>query len=247
MLDHDDLKWLTASLTELNRRLQQVSRFSEQAQQQQKESEPLQLLDVEVELAAKTSQALFDRITSRLLTGGRRGDVLTGAPPNFTVVKPAADAFPPAPTDGEELGAGEIKIVPKAEGSPIVRNPSGRRELILVVDDEPEVLERASLMLQDEDYRILLANDGLEALQIYRSMPGKIALVILDFFLPVMDGEAIFDELKAIDPNVQVVLSSGFREQTKLGGMLARGLCGFIPKPYSAEKLLDQVRSIIAA
>ena len=55
------------------------------------------------------------------------------------------------------------------------------------------------------------------------------------------------DELKALDPKVQIVLSSGFAEQTKLGSMLARGLCGFIPKPYTAEKLLDQVSLIIAA
>ena len=75
----------------------------------------------------------------------------------------------------------------------------------------------------------------------------QISLVVLDFFLPVMDGDAVFDELKAINPRVQVVLSSGFAEQTKLGTMLARGLCGFIPKPYTSEKLLDQVQSIIAA
>ena len=128
-----------------------------------------------------------------------------------------------------------------------MRNPSGERELILVVDDEPEILERASVILEEEGYRVLLAKDGFQALEIYRSMPSKVDLVILDFFLPVMDGDAIFDELKAINPTVQVVLSSGFREQTKLGSMLARGLRGFIPKPYTGEKLLEQVQSIIAA
>jgi CheY-like chemotaxis protein len=78
-------------------------------------------------------------------------------------------------------------------------------------------------------------------------MGKEISRIILDVFLPVMDGDAVFDELKALDPGVQVVLSSGFAEQTKLGSMLARGLCGFIPKPYTTQKLLEQVHSIIAA
>ena len=78
-------------------------------------------------------------------------------------------------------------------------------------------------------------------------MGGKIDLVLLDYFLPVMDGDAVFDELKAIDPKVRVVLSSGFAEQAKIGSMLARGLHGFIPKPYTREKLIEQIRSVLDA
>ena len=243
MLDHDDLKWITATLTELNRRLQQVARYSEQAQQQQQGNEHLQRLNAEVELAAKTSQALFDRVTSRVLAGGASAEAEAPAPKPFTVV-PSGPGASRRPTPG--FPAGEIALVPKAKGSAEVRNPSGERELILVVDDEPEILERASMILEEEGYRVLLAKDGFEALEIYREMQSKIDLIILDFFLPVMDGDAIFDELKAINPAVQVVLSSGFREQTKLGSMLSRGLRGFIPKPYTGEKLLEQVQSIIA-
>ena len=71
--------------------------------------------------------------------------------------------------------------------------------------------------------------------------------MILDFFLPVMDGDAVFDELRALNPEVAVVLSSGFAEQSKLGNMLAQGLRGFIPKPYTRDKLLEQVRSTLDA
>jgi CheY-like chemotaxis protein len=158
--------------------------------------------------------------------------------------------MPPA----ESAHARVTTVIPTGEMAPAedsqdlfaVRNPSGKRELVLVVDDEPEILERAGSMLEEEDYRILVAKDGMEALKIYSELSQEIALIILDFFLPVMHGDAVFDELKGINPNVQVVLSSGFAEQTKLGSMLARGLRGFIPKPYTSEKLLDQVRSIIA-
>jgi two-component system, cell cycle sensor histidine kinase and response regulator CckA len=102
-------------------------------------------------------------------------------------------------------------------------------------------------MLDFEDYRVVSAKDGPEALRIYRNMGEKIALVLLDYFLPVMDGDAVFDELQAINPQVQVVLSSGFGEQAKLGSMLAHGLRGFIPKPYTHEKLIDQIRLILDA
>ena len=244
MLDHDDLKWITATVTDLNRRLQQVTRLSEQAQQEQRESATLQRLGIESELAAKSSQALFDHVTSRLLVGTPR----TPEPHReFTVIPSRREPANALAGLKIQHPVGEIALLPKAEGSATVRNPDGKRELILVVDDDEEVLDSASSTLMEDDYRVLVAADGFEALEIYRSMPNKIALVLLDFFLPVMDGEAIFDELRAIDPRAHVVLSSGFREQTKLGGMLARGLCGFIPKPYSAQKLLDQVRSIIAA
>ena len=95
--------------------------------------------------------------------------------------------------------------------------------------------------------RVILAKDGFEALRIYKEMGKRIGLVILDFFLPVMDGDVVFDELRALNPSINVVLSSGFAEQTKLGAMLAQGLRGFIPKPYTSEKLLAQVRSVLDA
>lgn len=248
MLDHDDLKWTTVHLTDLNRRLQQISRFSEQAQQETGGSEYLERLAEEVELASKTSQALFDRITSRIMSGAARAAQFSPESPNFKVVPTASARVALQTSVAKKIPVGEVAIAPEpTSGRTAIRNPTGRGELILVVDDEPEILERASSMLEGEDYRIVLAKDGFEALQIYRRMEKKISLIILDFFLPVMDGDAVFDELKAINPNVQVVLSSGFAEQTKLGSMLARGLCGFIPKPYTSEKLIDQVRSIIAA
>jgi CheY-like chemotaxis protein len=126
-------------------------------------------------------------------------------------------------------------------------NPEGGRELILIVDDEPEIAEFASTILAEEGYKVIVARDGFEALRVFQQIHGQIGLIILDFFLPVMDGDAVFEELKAINPSVNVVLSSGFAEQNKIGAMLAQGLRGFIPKPYTREKLLEQVQSTIEA
>ncbi len=102
-------------------------------------------------------------------------------------------------------------------------------------------------MLADEGYKVIVAKDGFEALEIYRKIGKQIGVVVLDFFLPVMDGDAVFDELQALNPKVNVVLSSGFAEQSKISAMLGQGLRGFIPKPYSREKLLAQVRSTLDA
>ncbi len=113
------------------------------------------------------------------------------------------------------------------------------------MDDETEISDLASAMLAEEGYRVIVAKDGFEALRIYQQIGKQIGLVILDFFLPVMDGDAVFDELRQLNPTINVVLSSGFAEQSKLGAMLAQGLRGFIPKPYTREKLLEQVRSTL--
>ncbi len=96
-------------------------------------------------------------------------------------------------------------------------------------------------------YKVIVVNDGFAALKIYERIGRQIALVILDFFLPIMDGDAVFDELRSLNPDINVVLSSGFAEQSKISAMLTQGLRGFIPKPYTSEKLIAQVRSILDA
>jgi CheY-like chemotaxis protein len=128
-----------------------------------------------------------------------------------------------------------------------VKNGKGNRELILLIEDEVEVAELAAEMLADEGYKVILAHDGFDALKIYERIGKQIGLVILDFFLPVMDGDAVFDELRGLNPDINVVLSSGFAEQSKVSAMLGQGLRGFIPKPYTRQKLLAQVRSTLDA
>jgi CheY-like chemotaxis protein len=262
MLDHEDLKWIATTSTELNSMLQQISRYADLARQHKGEYNYIEMLGERVELASKTAQSLFDRITSRILEGsapkGKRPD--PSRPPAFTVVAPPPEpssAPPKEKAPGEKVparekaAAAEHKKAPaKSEAIPAeikVLNPQGNRELILLVDDEMEIAELAGAMLTDEGYKVILARDGFEALKIYQQITKQIRLVILDFFLPVMDGDAVFDELRALNPEVAVVLSSGFSEQSKLGNMLAQGLRGFIPKPYTREKLLEQVRSTLDA
>lgn len=263
MLDHEDLKWIATTSTELNSMLQQISRYADLARQHKGEYNYIEMLGERVELATKTAQSLFDRVTSRILEGSTPKPKKMpdpSRPPEFKVVRDSAEpvAPPKVRTPAEKPSVARSKA-PAAESkkqplksAPIpadisVLNRKGNRELILLVDDEVEISDLASTMLTDEGYRVILARDGFEALKIYQQLGTQIGLVILDFFLPVMDGDAVFDELRALNPEVVVVLSSGFAEQSKLGNMLAQGLKGFIPKPYTREKLLEQVRSTLDA
>ncbi|HZE57420.1 MAG TPA: response regulator [Chthoniobacterales bacterium] len=253
MLDHDDLKWIATTSTELNSMLQQIARYADLARQHKGEYNYIEMLGERVELASKTAQKLFDHVTSRILEGSTAKSKAAPdptRPPEFKVVRDPNEVAP-KPRGGRTKSAGvEKKTATKSSAAAIppeipVLNPKGNRELILLVDDETEIAELAAAMLTDEGYRVILARDGFEALKIYQQIGKLIGLVILDFFLPVMDGDAVFDELRTMNPEVVVVLSSGFAEQSKLGNMLAQGLKGFIPKPYTSEKLLEQVRSTI--
>jgi CheY-like chemotaxis protein len=263
MLDHEDLKWIATTSTDLNSMLQQISRYADLARQHKGEYNYIELLGERVELASKTAQALFDRVTSAILTGSAERASSRPNPsrtPSFTVVPPPAEQTTPAATTPKakagravsraKASASDQKKTassPAGEIPPDIKvlNRKGNRELILLVEDEVEIGELAAQMLTDEGYRVILARDGFEALRVYQQIGKHIGLVILDFFLPVMDGDAVFDELRALNPNAAVVLSSGFAEQSKLGNMLSQGLRGFIPKPYTRDKLLEQVRSTL--
>jgi CheY-like chemotaxis protein len=255
MLDHDDLKWIATTSTELNSMLQQIARYADLARQHKGEYNYIEMLGERVEIASKTAQELFDHVTSRILEGSTAKSKAGPdrlRPPEFKVVRDAVEQPPktPPPVLAKTSDAESKKAPAKTSAIPPeipVLNPNGNRELILLVDDEMEIAELAATMLTDEGYRVILARDGFEALKIYQEIGKLIGLVILDFFLPVMDGDAVFDELRALNPEVVVVLSSGFAEQSKLGNMLAQGLKGFIPKPYTSAKLLEQVRSTIDA
>ncbi len=250
MLNQEDLKWIATTSTELNSLLQQIARYADLARQHKGQHAYLEMLSDRVDQAAKNAQSLFDRVTSGIMRGSAAGASQEEKTPirkstPLSVVRPEEAKTASAKSES----AASVENA-KENGSPAdihIHNGAGGRELIMIVDDEAEIADLACEMLAEEGYKVIVARDGFEALKIYQSAKAQIGLVILDFFLPVMDGDAVFEELKALNPNVNVVLSSGFAEQSKIGAMLAQGLRGFIPKPYSREKLLDQVRQTLDA
>lgn len=239
MLDSEEIRWVKATANELNNLLQVISESSQVLEtlcpQSYDTDRYFAIVRNGVDRAAKVTRMMVDRV----------GGFSVDPPPSPAPVAPPAASVPipfkpfgvpDSKSDGGAAGA-EVKIF----------NPLGSRELVMMVDDEDFVTLLAQRVLAEEGYRVVTAKDGFQAIDMYRKLRDQIDLIILDFTMPVMDGSDVFDELQVINPRVPVVLSSGFAEQERLRGMLAKGLRGFIPKPYTQEKLLSQIRSTLDA
>jgi DNA-binding NtrC family response regulator len=124
-------------------------------------------------------------------------------------------------------------------------NPEGPGQLIMFVDDDEMVIGLVQRLLTDEGYRLITALNGLQAMDIYRRINTKLQLVILDFVMPIMNGSDLFMRMHRMNPSVPIVLTSGYAEHDKFKSLFADGLCGFIQKPMTRQKLLLQVRSVL--
>ena len=119
------------------------------------------------------------------------------------------------------------------------------RPRLLVVDDEPMALELAKEFLTSQGFEVVTAENGCEALSIFAADPDSFALVVLDFAMPLMNGEETFDRLQGIKPDVRVVLNTGFIDSTRAETMLARGLLDVLPKPLRADEYIARIQSAL--
>ncbi len=117
-------------------------------------------------------------------------------------------------------------------------------ETLLLIDDEDVILQVEQPMLESLGYKVMTASDGGTAVELFRRFSGEIDLVILDVIMPGMSGGAVFDELKSIDPQVLVLLSSGYSLRGQAEEILSRGCIGFIQKPFSLEQLSARLRGV---
>ena len=118
-------------------------------------------------------------------------------------------------------------------------------ETVLLVDDETLILDVGVQLLKKMGYRVLTANHGDQAIEIYRQNKESIAIVILDLVMPQINGGEIYDRLKTIDSNVKVLLSSGYSMDGQAAEILKRGCDGFIQKPFKLHDLSNKLREII--
>ena len=119
-------------------------------------------------------------------------------------------------------------------------------ETILLVDDEEMVLDVGRELLQHLGYTVLPARSGEEAVRIYRERREEVDLVVLDMVMPGMGGGETFDALKGLDPDVRVLLSSGYSEDGRGRDIIARGCCGFIQKPFDIQTLSAKLREALS-
>ena len=118
-------------------------------------------------------------------------------------------------------------------------------ETVLLVDDEQLIIEVGSKMLNKLGYKVLTSRTMAEAVEVYKSNMDKIEVVILDMIMPGISGSQIFDELKLVNPDVKVILSSGYSLNGQAASILKRGCKGFIQKPYNLDSLSQKIREVL--
>ncbi|HKV39510.1 MAG TPA: response regulator, partial [Blastocatellia bacterium] len=149
---------------------------------------------------------------------------------DFAFYVPAADV-------GEELG----------EQTERPQLPHGHGELILVVDDEASIREVTSATLQAFGYSVICASDGTEAVALFAQRRNDIKVVVTDMMMPYMDGSATIRALRKLDPNLNIIATSGLSGTAKASEATEAGVKFFLPKPYTADKLLRMLADILAA
>ena len=115
----------------------------------------------------------------------------------------------------------------------------------LLVDDEEVILEVGKAILEALGYRVIIARNGKEAIEVYRKNQKDIDFVLLDMIMPIMDVGEAYDRMKEINPNIKVLLSSGYSIDGQATEILERGCNGFIQKPFNMNELAKQIRKIM--
>ncbi|NDY71367.1 hybrid sensor histidine kinase/response regulator [Desulfobacter hydrogenophilus] len=118
-------------------------------------------------------------------------------------------------------------------------------ETVLIVDDENEVLEVGVSLLEALGYQALQARNGTECLDLVTKHPDKIALVILDLIMPIMDGKETFDRIRKLNPDIKILISSGVSMDEEIKMMLRDGCHDFLQKPFSMDKFSKVIRRIL--
>ncbi len=116
---------------------------------------------------------------------------------------------------------------------------------VLVADDEQAVCKVAAQMLERLGFKVLLARDGREAVEVFRKNVQSIVVVLLDMTMPHLSGEEAYREMRRIQSDVRVVLSSGYSEEDATQHWAGKGLAGFIQKPYRSAELARVLRAAL--
>jgi CheY-like chemotaxis protein len=119
-------------------------------------------------------------------------------------------------------------------------------ESILLVDDEDIIIDVSKEILETLGYHVHVARNGKEAIDIYKERGNEIDLVILDMIMPGISGSETFNTLKSINPDIKVILSSGYSINGKAKEIMERGCRAFIQKPFEMSDLSDKIRKVLA-
>jgi two-component system, cell cycle sensor histidine kinase and response regulator CckA len=116
---------------------------------------------------------------------------------------------------------------------------------ILVIDDEPNIAGMAVEMLETESYQTLVELNPLRGIELYKQRRSDIGAVLLDLTMPEMSGKEVVDALRAIDPGVKIIITSGYSQEEVTRKIGAAEVSGFIQKPYRLQTLLSIVQRVL--
>ncbi len=123
------------------------------------------------------------------------------------------------------------------------RLPRGKG-CILLIDDEPIINETTSKLLREPGYTVLMTENGREGLELYKTKHKKINLILLDMIMPVMNGYDTFKEVKKVNPNAKILLTSGFAQDAGINELILEGACGFMEKPCRIDDLSRMLKDL---
>jgi len=116
---------------------------------------------------------------------------------------------------------------------------------ILLVEDEELIADVCREILEELGYKVFVAYSGSEAIATYSEKGSEIDLLILDMIMPGIGVEETFNTLKTMNPDVRVILSSGYSINNRVRDLMDRGCSGFMQKPYSISNMSQKIREIL--
>jgi CheY-like chemotaxis protein len=131
------------------------------------------------------------------------------------------------------------------ERSDCASRPAGGIETILVAEDEPMVRDLTVRTLQSAGYQTLVAQDGEEAVRVFRQNADKISLALLDVVMPRLSGRQVYQRIKEVKPAVQVVFCSGYDPHSGQADFIASDGLRLVQKPIAPEVLLQTIRDVL--
>lgn len=208
----------------------------------------LSITDTGVGMDEKTRQRIFDPFFTTQEMGRGTGLGLASA---YGIIKGHAGIITAYSEKGHGttfniyLPVSSKQIASEAEAQ-VESEWIGGRETILLVDDEKVITEVTGRLLNELGYAIITAGSGEEAIKIYTQKHVDIDLVIIDMIMPGMNGSDTFDRIKAINPSVKVMLSSGYSLNGKAKAIMDKGVRVFLQKPYRINDLAKKIREALS-
>jgi two-component system, cell cycle sensor histidine kinase and response regulator CckA len=123
----------------------------------------------------------------------------------------------------------------------------GKGETVMIVDDEPAIIEVTRGILSHYGYKVITAGHGADALALHAQCREKVRVVLMDMMMPVMDGPSAIRELRNRQSDLKVIAISGLMQGDLIRDRLGDPGIPFLPKPFTTEKLLESIRNLICS